>query len=350
MPHVQLSLSAYLLGIALGTILWGPLVDQKGRRTFAITGLLGFAICSLLITQVTSIDTFIALRFAQAFCGSAVTVVVPGIIRYMYQENTAKGMSYVSMIMMLAPLLAPSIGSLLMITWHWHAIFYSLTIYALLLLALVCVFLKEVPIHPTEKRGIALFLDNYRTVFINPIARFDIVISMLASFAFFCFLTKVSAIYMAYFKVSETEFGILFAFNVIALMFGSFLNTRLVPKFGSRKMLTIGLYIASFAVSLLILSTVYFDSVYLVATFIAPLMMSLGLIASNSDALILINFKKKTGTATAVIGTLRFGSGAFSGPLLGFLPLEPVIAFAVAMALAIFGIILCQRKQLKAGY
>lgn len=350
MAQVQLSLSSYLAGYALGMMLFGPLIDQKGRRLFALFGLLGFGLCSFLLTVTQSIDAFIVLRFAQAFFGSAVTVVVPGIIRYMYQENTAKGMSYVSMIMMLAPLLAPSIGSVLMITWHWHAIFYALTIYAGVLFVLAYFYLKEVPIHPSKIKGLALFFSNYRIVLTNKKARFDIVISMLASFAFFCFLTKVSAIYMAHFKVSETLFGVLFAFNVLALMLGNFINTRLVPKFGSRKMLNIGLAISFIAVTCLILVSVFTHNVYLVAAFIAPLMMSLGIMATNADALILINFKKKSGTATAVIGTLRFGSGAFAGPILAFIPLPPSIGFAVAMAMAVSGILICQLKQLKFGH
>ena len=350
MANVQLSLSSYLAGYAIGMMLFGPLIDQKGRRLFALFGLLGFALCSFLLTVTKSIDTFIALRFAQAFFGSAVTVVVPGIIRHMYQENTAKGMSYVSMIMMLAPLLAPSIGSVLMITWHWQAIFYALTLYALVLFSFTYFFLKEVPIHPSKLRGSALFLSNYRIVLTNHKARFDIVISMLASFAFFCFLTKVSAIYMAHFKVSETEFGVLFAFNVLALMLGNFINTRLVPRFGSRKMLNLGLMVSFVSVTCLIFVSTFSESVYLVAAFIAPLMMSLGIMATNADALILINFKKKSGTATAVIGTLRFGSGALAGPILAFIPLPPSTGFAVAMAIAVSGILICQLKQLKLGH
>lgn len=350
MANVQLSLSSYLAGYAIGMMLFGPLIDQKGRRLFALFGLLGFALCSFLLTVTKSIDTFIALRFTQAFFGSAVTVVVPGIIRHMYQENTAKGMSYVSMIMMLAPLLAPSIGSVLMITWHWHAIFYALTLYALVLFTLAYFYLQEVPIHPSKLRGAALFLSNYRIVLTNHKARFDIVISMLASFAFFCFLTKVSAIYMAHFKVSETEFGVLFAFNVLALMLGNFINTRLVPRFGSRKMLNLGLLVSFVSVTCLIFVSTFTDNVYLVATFIAPLMMSLGIMATNADALILINFKKKSGTATAVIGTLRFGSGALAGPILAFIPLPPSTGFAVAMAIAVSVILICQLKQLKYGH
>ena len=350
MSQVEFSLSSYLAGYALGMMIFGPLIDQKGRRLFALTGLFGFATCSLLLTQVTSIESFILLRFFQALFGSAVTVVVPGIIRFMYQENTAKGISYVSMIMMLAPLLAPSIGSILMTTWHWHAIFYALAIYAFVLCLLAYLFLKEVPILPSSARGLALFLTSYKTVLSNHQARFDIVISMLASFAFFCFLTKVASVYMGHFKVNETEFGLLFALNVIALMLGNLINTRLVPKLGSRKMLSIGLTIGICSVTLLIFITLSYDNVYLVAALIAPLMMSLGFMATNADALILINFKQNSGTATAVIGTLRFGSGAIAGPILALIPMQPSTTFAVAMAIAISGIMLCQRKQLAHSY
>lgn len=345
--RVQLSLSSYLAGYALGMLLFGPLIDQWGRRKFALSGLFGFALFSLLLTFSQTIEQFITLRFLQAFCGASVTVVVPGIIRHIYQENTAKGMSYVSMIMMLAPLLAPTIGSILMVKWHWHAIFYALAIYASLLLLLVFKFLQEVPIHPSKHRGLYLFLANYSTVLGSKKAQKDIIISMLASFAFFCFLTKVANIYMVHYKLNESQFAFLFAINVLALMFGNFCNTRLVPKFGSRKMLSIGLSLGSFSVSLLMLTAIYFDNVYLIAGFIAPLMMSLGIIATNADALILINFKKKSGTATAVIGTLRFGSGALAGPILAMIPLSATTGFATAMATAVLLIIVFQYLQIK---
>lgn len=340
--QAQLSLSTYLAGYAIGMIVFGPLVDQFGRRKLALAGLLGFGGFSLWLALTPTISSFILLRALQAFCGAAITVTVPGIIRYFYKENTAKGMSYVSMIMLLAPLLAPAIGSILMIMWHWSAIFYALCIYALLLALLVLLYLPEVPLFKSSHKGIALFFRNYQTVFGNHAARIDILSSMLASFAFFCFLTSVSSLYMDFYHADEKTFSILFAVNVVALMCGNLLNSRLVSKIGSRNMLYLGLTVGAVAASSLVTLSLNDAPLLAIVTTIAPLMMSLGIIATNADALILIEFEKHTGTATAVIGTLRFGSGALAGPFLAVLGLPIHQGFATAMLLSVTIIALAQ--------
>lgn len=85
---------------------------------------------SLGLALSQTIEMFLSLRFVQAFIGAAATVVIPGYIKEVYGDNTAKGMSYVSLIMMLAPLLAPSIGSLILELGEWHLIFFILAFYA----------------------------------------------------------------------------------------------------------------------------------------------------------------------------------------------------------------------------
>ncbi|WP_046004637.1 Bcr/CflA family efflux MFS transporter [Pseudoalteromonas rubra] len=335
MPQVQLSLSIYLAGYALGMMLYGPLADQLGRRKLALFGLGGFALSSLLLAFSSDILQLWILRGAQAFTGAAATVVVPGIIRHIYQANTAKGMSYVSMIMMVAPLIAPSVGSAIMGLASWQWIFLTLASYAVVVMILAYFYLVEVPIYKSDKRGLHLFFDSYATVLTNRAALPDIASSMLVSFAFFCFLTSVSFIYLDYFAVSEQLFGVLFAFNVVALMLGNFLNTRLVPKVGSRKMLYYGLLLGLLSASALLVFSLMDLSLYYIVLSIAPLMMSLGVSAANADALILLEFEKNSGTATAVIGTLRFGSGALVGPLLALLHANNTVPFSAMMFAAV---------------
>jgi DHA1 family bicyclomycin/chloramphenicol resistance-like MFS transporter len=342
MPNVQISLSIYLAGYSLGMLFFGPIADQIGRRKLAKIGLTLFGLTSTALAFTTEIHTFWALRAIQAFTGAAATVVVPGIIRHIYQQNTAKGMSYVSMIMMVAPLIAPSVGSFILGFSVWSTIFLVLAAYSFIILVFVQIYLIDIPIHTSEKKGLTLFFDSYKTVLSNTEARADILSSMFVSFGFFCFLTSVPFIYLDLYKVSEQLFGILFAFNVMALMFGNFLNTRIVPRIGSRKMLYIGLVCGFISgLCLLTFSILHLSLFYIVAA-IAPLMMSLGVTASNADSLILMKFEKNTGTATAVIGTLRFGSGALVGPILAVMHAQSSVPFSSLMFSAVLLTILVQ--------
>ena len=342
MPNVQISLSIYLAGYALGMLFFGPIADQIGRRKLAKIGLTLFGITSLALAFTTDIYAFWVLRTVQAFTGAAATVVVPGIIRHIYQKNTAKGMSYVSMIMMVAPLLAPSIGSLILGFSAWSTIFLILAAYSFIILAFVHVYLIDIPIFKNDLKGLPLFFNSYKIILSNKDARADILSSMFVSFGFFCFLTSVPFVYLDLFKVSEQLFGILFAFNVIALMFGNFLNTRIVPRIGSRKMLYYGLIFGLLSGAALLTFSIMQLSLYFIVGAIAPLMMSLGIIASNADSLILMKFEANTGTATAVIGTLRFGSGALVGPLLAILHAKSAVPFSSLMFGAVILTVLVQ--------
>ncbi|KPH93431.1 MFS transporter [Pseudoalteromonas porphyrae] len=331
MPNVQISLSLYLAGYALGMLFFGPIADQIGRRVLAKVGLALFGASSLALAFCSDIHLFWFLRIVQAFTGAAATVVVPGIIRHIYQKDTAKGMSYVSMIMMVAPLVAPTVGSLILGLSHWQTIFLVLASYSFTILALVQIYLIDIPIFKSPLKGFALFFDSYKTVFKNKDTRADIASSMFVSFGFFCFLTAVPFVYLDYFKVSEQLFGLLFAFNVMALMVGNFLNTRLVPRIGSRKMLYYGLTVGFISGGALLTFSILHLSLYFIVAAIAPLMMSLGVTASNADALILMEFEEKSGTATAVIGTLRFGSGALVGPILALMHAQSAVPFSSLM-------------------
>ncbi|MDW7548012.1 Bcr/CflA family multidrug efflux MFS transporter [Pseudoalteromonas peptidolytica] len=342
LEQVQVSLSSYLAGYAVGMMVFGPLADKFSRHTLAIFGLAGFTAASVGLALTNDIDMFCLLRVVQAFCGAAATVVVPGVIRYYYKEHTAKGMSYVSMIMMIAPLVAPSLGAVILLYFDWHAIFWFLALYAVLVVVALQFFCIAIPTKADVPLSLSFFLKNYRVVLTEKKARYDILSSMLASFAFFCFLTSVSFIYLEYYGITEQLFGVLFAMNVIALMLGNFANTRLVPRLGSRKMLNIGLTIGVIFSTLLVILSSQSVSVWVLASAIAPLMMSLGIIASNADALILLQFEHQTGTATAVIGTLRFGSGALVGPLLALATPESPLPFSSFMFAAIVLIIVCQ--------
>ncbi len=326
---IQQSLSIYLAAYGVGMLLFGPLADALGRRPLALGGLLFFSLASFALAFCHDAQWLLVLRAVQAFAGSAATVVVPGIIRALYQENTAKGMSYVSMIMMMAPLIAPAIGSAVLWVGHWQDIFLVLALYASLILVLTWRFLPD-PV-PVAKGRTPEFLAGYRYVFSNVAARPQIATSMFASFSFFCFLTAVPFVYIKYFGVNEQLFSLLFALNVGMLMLANFSNSRLVGRFGPQRMLNLGLGLAlCSAITLCLVNWLELDLIFTVLS-IAPLMASLGLVATNADAMILMRFPEHSGTATAVIGTLRFGSGALAGPLLALAYTGTALPFSLLM-------------------
>lgn len=342
MPMVQNSLSIYLFGYALGLVLFGPMADKYSRRKMVIFGISGFLLASLFLPFVSNIEQFLTLRFAQAFVSSSATVVIPSAIREYYQKNTAKGLSYVSMIMMLAPMIAPTIGSMLLAVHSWQMIFYVLSSYSIVILVLAFKFLPEALRNNTSEEKEISFLSRYKVVFSNGEARLDIVSSMMISFAFFAYLTAIPFVYLTVFQVSEFSFSVLFGITVIALMSSHFINTRLIVRKGSRKMLAYGLICALFAsISLLVVNYLSLPLTYTVLS-ILPLMGGISMVSVNSDALVIIKFPDNSGTATAVLGTLRFGIGALAGPVLAYFYNGSALPFAILMFAAVLVVLVCQ--------
>lgn len=347
---VQNSLSLYLAGYACGLLLFGPLADKIGRRKLAIVGLTLFSITSLLLPLTQQIEHFNVLRFIQAFCGSAATVVVPGIIRQFYGKDTAKGMSYVSMIMMFAPMLAPTIGSAIMLLMNWQAMFYFLSLYGALTTIAAVFKLPEVVVSDNEQKFKISFLKNYQVVLLEASARKYILSSMLVSLAFFAYLTSIPFVYLEVYKTSELVFSFLFGINVVALMMAQFINTRMVGRVGSERLLIYGFYCAIICSAVLVLVNILELPLFWTVISILPLMGSISLIAVNADAMILIKFANQTGTATAVIGTLRFGVGALAGPILVVFHNDTALPFTLLMLFAIVLVGLSHFKTLKQNF
>jgi len=336
---VQNSLSIYLLGYALGLIVFGPMADKYSRRALVMIGLGGFTFFSFILPFANSVNEFLMFRFLQAFISSAATVVVPGTIKERYGKNTAKGFSYVSMIMMLAPMIAPTIGSFLLLH-SWQAIFFSLGGYSFIILLLVYHFLPEV--QREENQPSVSFVSRYKIVFSHKKSQLDLLSSMVISLAFFSFITSISFIYLTVFEVSELTFSILFGLTVIGLMTAHFTNTRLVTRKGSRRMLSYGLLVGITSSSALVIVTYWQLPIAYTVFCLLPLMGSISMTAVNADALVLLEFSKESGTATAVIGTLRFGIGSLAGPILAYFYNGTALPFALLMWSCVMLVLLCQ--------
>lgn len=344
MAMMQNTLSIYLFGYALGLFYFGPQADKRPRRKLVILGISGFLIATIVLPFVMNIEQFLAVRFVQAFISSAATVVVPGTIREYYGKHTAKGLSYVSMIMMLAPMIAPSIGSALLWLDDWQLIFYALAVYASVILLLVYRYLPNS--NQVKSATQISFLGRYKTVLSHKSARLDIITSMMISLAFFSYITAVPFVYMTVFGVSEFMFSALFGATVLALMTAHLINSKLVVRKGSRTMLLSGVFVAFTSSSVLLVVNFYELSIVYTVLAVLPLMGSISMIAVNSDALVLHEFAEQSGTATAVIGVLRFGIGALAGPILAIFYNGTALPFVLLMCVSVWVVMMCQLPNL----
>ncbi len=335
---LQNSLSLYLFFYALGMFLFGPLADRFGRKNMLIIGLSGYSLFSLLLALTNDIELFLLFRSLQAMFGGAATLVIPGSIRLLFGKDTVKGLSYVSSIMMIAPMLAPTIGGALLELSDWRLIFFFLFAYSLVVLL---VSLKAFPnLEPTTAKvnGFKkLYLTSYQTILSCRETRGLLLVSMIGSFTFFTYVTGISFIYITLFNVAEMTFGILFGLNVLVLIAANLANSKFSGRLGAIRMMGL-IWIVAFLSAVSLGTAVLLDAdLWVVVVSLLPIMGGLMGIIVNADSLILIRFGQQTGTATAVIGTLRFGSGSLAGPLLTLL----FDGTAFPFALLIFSGVLC---------
>ncbi|MET1255294.1 multidrug effflux MFS transporter [Aliikangiella maris] len=327
---VQNSLSVFLAGFGFGMFIFGPLADHFGRRPLLIGGLLGSSLCSFALAWVSNIELFLVLRFLQAFLGGAATVVIPGAIREIYEKDTAKGLSYVSMIMMIAPMIAPAIGGYILTFAQWPLIFEVLGVYSAVMLVLAILFFpqpKKANIeieeqneanHSTATQKPLSFIRRYHRVLSARHCHGFLVISMTLAVMFFTYITSVSFLYLEIFEFSEQQFSLLFALNVGGLMLGNWINTRLVPVWGSPRILKLAGWLLLVASILFLLLMVNEANPYAIIAVFMTIIAVVAIMSTNTDAIILQQFKEHAGTATAVIGTFRYGCGALAGPILAF--------------------------------
>ncbi len=314
----QMTLSTYILGFALGQLIYGPMADSIGRKPVILGGTLIFAAAAVACALAQTIDQLITLRFFHGLSAAAASVVINALMRDLYpREEFSRMMSFVMLVTTIAPLLAPMVGGAVMIWFSWHAIFWILAIAALLASAMIAFFIRETL--PPERRQpfhLRTTVGNFASLF-----RHKRVLSyMLASgFSFagmFSFLSAGPFVYIEVNHVSPQDFGYYFALNIVFLFLMTIINGRFVRRVGALKMFRGGLWIqftmALWMVVTALLGAGFWSLVVGVAAFIG----CVSLVSSNAMAVILDEFPHMAGTASSLAGTFRFGIGAIVGALL----------------------------------
>ena len=238
----QLTLSGFTIGFAICQLIYGPLSDRLGRKWVLVSGVTLYVVTSALCALTTNIDNLIVLRFFQAVGGGAGVVLTRAIVRDLYsKEEGARALSLLLLAPSLAALVGPFIGGYLLLWTSWASIFWLLAVLGVFILVL-CIF-KLPETLPMENRQSSSITNLFRECVSILRHRQSLGYMMCGAFSFagmFAQLSGTPFVYIEIFGVSPENFGFLFACNVIGLMIGSYLNSRLVTRYGIRRMLVAG--------------------------------------------------------------------------------------------------------------
>ncbi len=315
---VQMTLNLYILGFALGQLVYGPLADSFGRKPVIAVGTLVFAVAAAACAMAQTIDQLIFMRALHGLSAAAGSVVISALMRDSYsKEEFSRMMSFVMLVTTIAPLLAPIVGGWMLLVWSWHAIFWAISLAAVVTTVLVVTQIKEtLPRDKRQKFHLRTTMGNFLSLFRHKRV-FSYMLASGFSFAgMFSFLNAGPFVYIELNHINPQNFGYYFALNVVFLFLMTLLNSRFVRRFGPVAMFRFGLLIQfSMGVWLMIVSAFnlgFLPLVFGVAMFIGCVSM----VSSNAMAVILEEFPHMAGTASSLAGTLRFGVGALVGALL----------------------------------
>lgn len=318
---IELTLTLYFLGFAVGNFFGGPLSDSFGRKTIALAGVVLYTISAGLIPFSSKIEYVWILRFTQAFGGGFASVTTMVFVKDWFEgKQVARIATIIGMIMMLAPLFAPVIGSSLLTLFNWQSIFYFMMSFAIILFIVFSLLMPEsrdVKLI-TKKITLQQFVGNYKIFFTNKKAIYMLLAVSSSIAGLFTFLTGASFMYIEYYGYDQNIFPILFAANIISNVIISFFNTQLLKKYEPEQILGAGLALQLLA-GLLFFITVLTSSVplfWIVFFSVVLYIGSLGLVFGNSTAIILNLLPQISGSANALIGVSRFSFSFITGTLL----------------------------------
>ncbi len=310
--QVQHTISAFLAGLCLGMLFYGPLSDRYGRRPLLLGSLIVYALATLGCLFSGSVEQLIAWRFLQALGGAGALVLARAVARDLFGlAQAAKVLSWMHLLTMMATLVAPMIGTWLVLIQGWRTIFAALFILSSLCLLMVALGLKES--HLAQHRGASLreAFGAYLAIVRQPRAVALILCMALAFGGMFAFITAAPFVYVVYFGVSPRTFSLLFGLNILGIILVSFINARWVGRYGPQRMLGVGAILASGAgVALMGVGYAGWGGLPGIVCCMLLYMGVTGLLGANCLASLMSLFPRQAGASVALGISVQFASGA----------------------------------------
>jgi DHA1 family bicyclomycin/chloramphenicol resistance-like MFS transporter len=318
----QITLAAWFAGLAVGQITQGTLADRFGRRDPLIAGMVLFTLASAGCAATTSLTTFSLMRALAAFGGAAGMVISRAVVRDLTEGiASARLMSRLMLIMGAGPILAPSLGGLVLNAFGWQAIFWINAFYGAVCAIWVAISLPEtqpqtmrVRLHAGAFAARAVTILGERSFITNTL------MAGFAIFAMFAFLAGSPSVFIEHFHLTPSAYAALFGAGAFGMIAGSQINPRLLPRFGHDRILAVSTRL--FLTGTILLAAMAFVGPDTWLAIALPIMLSFttqGFTSQNAVVGAMSRHAAHAGSASALFGTLTFGLASISATLSGVL-------------------------------
>lgn len=331
---VQFTLTGTLIGLAFGQLLVGPLSDAHGRRKPLYFGTMLHVVASIVSGLAPNIAVLGGARVLQGVGAAATAVVTMAIVRDLYSGRAAALLlSQLMLVLGVAPVLAPSLGGLVLGLMSWRGLFVVLGAFALLLIVLVRFEIEETL--PPERRrpgSISGIGQAYRSLLRDPVFVALMFVSGLSMAAMFAYVSGSSFVIQDQYGLDEQQFGFVFGGGSVFLIAGTQLSGKLLHRWDMRTIL-FGALVGS-TVSTAALLAVAAVGVGGLPALLVPLWATLaftGLAMPSAPAIALTLHGEASGSAAALVGSVRYAIGALAAPVVGLLG-NDATAMAAVMA------------------
>ena len=318
----QFTITGVLIGGAIGQLVVGPLSDRLGRRLPVLVGVSLHVVISLLCVAAGTIDQLATLRVAQGLASAGSTVVAMAVIRDRYTgAEAARLMSRLMLVIAVAPLLAPTVGSVIAAQWGWRAVFVALALLGVGLLAVVVRFLPETL--PAERRiahGVVASLRGYAGLLADRRFVALAVIPGLGMAVIISYVAGSPFVLQQEYGLSTQEFALVFAIGGTSMVSGSQVNAALVRRAGPVRLLRVALPVTTLlGGALLWVAATHAGGIVGLVGALWLMTATLGFVMANASALAMTRHGERAGSAAAVIGFLQAGLAGVVSPLVGLL-------------------------------
>lgn len=338
----QLTFSVYFFGLAVGQVLYGPLVDRFGRKRPLLIGVAVFVVSSFLIVVAPSIETVIALRLFQALGGCSGMIIGRAVVRDLFDfRQSAKVYAMLGVVQGLAPILAPVLGAFILVRWGWRETFVCMGVFGVACLAASVWGLPE-SLPPEARRKVnmsQIIRDYWEMLCYRPFIIPALAGAVAGSFLF-AYISASPYVFMNVFGVSKAQYTMIFASNTVGTFIAAQLNNLLARKYSPGWMITRAMVFALVSCgALVMLSGQASMFLYMIPLWLA--IAALPVIFANSVAIAMRDCCGKAGVASALFGLLQFGFASLASGLASVwrdgtpAPMSWIMLGALSLGLAI---------------